>query len=111
MRFWARAALIFLWVFSLSSRGISAGPIPVNQVPAKSPIIVIGFLGGTVSHTSPGHLEVQLASRLRGEYTSGVDVETYENYHGRRALHEVLNLLDANHRGNPTADEKHGARI
>jgi hypothetical protein len=81
----------------------AAGPMP--------PIIVIGFVGGFIRHDDPVHSEVQLAARLRKAYTLGVEVETFESYHGENARKKILSLLDTNHDGTLTAAEKQNARI
>jgi hypothetical protein len=57
------------------------------------------------------HGEIQLAARLRKEYPTGVDVETFESYRGDRARRKILKLLDANHDGTLTVEEKQNARI
>jgi len=75
------------------------------------PIIVIGFVGGFIRHDDPVHSEVQLAARLRKAYPSGVDVETFESYHGENAVKKILSLLDTNHDRNLTPSEKQNARI
>jgi thioesterase domain-containing protein len=54
---------------------------------------------------------VQLAARIRKAYPSGVDVETFESYHGENAIKKILSLLDANHNGTLTQSEKQNARI
>jgi len=38
-------------------------------------------------------------------------VETFESYHGENARKKILSLLDADHKGTPTASEKQNARI
>jgi hypothetical protein len=75
------------------------------------PVIVIGFVGGFIRHDDPVHSEVQLAARLRKAYPSGVDVETFESYHGESARKKILSLLDTNHDGTLTPGEKQNARI
>jgi hypothetical protein len=40
-----------------------------------------------------------------------VDVETFESYHRGRARNRILGLLDTNHDGTLTSDEKQNARI
>jgi hypothetical protein len=90
---------------------VSAHPLTANNASAKPPAIVIGFVGGFIAHDNPVHSEVQLAARLRKEYPAGVDVETFESYRGDRARQKILALLDANHDGNLTAEEKGRARI
>ncbi len=79
--------------------------------PSVPPIIVIGFVGGFIKHDNLVHSEVQLAARLRQAYPLGVDVETFESYHGKKAWKKVLSLLDTNHDGTLTPDEKRNARI
>lgn len=87
-----------------------SAPISKNA-PVLPPTIVIGFVGGFISHDNLAHGEVQLAARLRKAYPSGVDVETFENHRGDRARKKVMELLDANHDGSLTPDEKQNARI
>jgi len=90
---------------------ISAHPISANNASTKPPAMVIGFVGGYISHDNPVHSEVQLAARLRKEFPTGVDVETYESYRGKKARQNILKLLDTNHDGTLTAEEKQNARI
>lgn len=85
------------------SASAASGAIP--------PTLVIGFVGGFVKHDNTVHSEVQLAERLRQAYPSGMDVETYESYHGENALKEILSVLDSNHDGTLSPAEKHNARI
>jgi hypothetical protein len=75
------------------------------------PVIVIGFVGGFIQHDNPVHAEVQLAARLRKAYPIGVEVETFESYHGEKAREKVLSLLDADHNGTLSLDEKQRGRI
>ena len=89
----------------------SAHPFPGDGPPGYPPAIVFGFVGGFIAHDNPVHSEVQLAARLRKEYPTGVDVETFESYHGNRAHRKTLSLLDTNHDGTLSADEKKNARI
>lgn len=86
-----------------------AGSVAV--VGAMPPVIVMGFVGGFIRHDDAVHSEVQLAARLRKDYHSGVDVETFESYHGENARKKILTLLDTNHYRNLTPDEKNNARI
>jgi pimeloyl-ACP methyl ester carboxylesterase len=78
---------------------------------ATPTVIVIGFVGGFIKHDNPVHSEVQLAERLRKAYPSGVAVETFESYRGKEARKKVLKLLDANHDGVLTSEEKANSRI
>jgi len=122
LRTWIRASIFSLAaIFSLSQTVLAQGeraPLEArnNSVPTAaagtiSPIIVVGFVGGFIRHDDPVHSEVQLAARLRKAYPSGVVVETFESYHGENARKKILSLLDADHKGTPTASEKQNARI
>jgi hypothetical protein len=90
---------------------ISARSVFANAPSIQPPAIVIGFVGGFVKHDNLVHSEVQLAARLRKEYPTGVDVETFESYRGERAHRRILKLLDTNHDGTLTVEEKQNARI
>jgi hypothetical protein len=74
-------------------------------------VIVIGFVGGYVHHDDLVHSSVQLAARLRQDYPSGVYINTFENHQGVQAHREVLHLLDSDHDGALSADEKLNARV
>jgi hypothetical protein len=88
-----------------NSEGAANSAQPANQ------IIVIGFVGGYVRHDDLVHSGVQLAAHLREDYPSGVYVNTFENHQGEKAHREVLRLLDTDHDGALSADEKHNARV
>jgi hypothetical protein len=90
---------------------VSACTGTANETPGKSPVIVIGFLGGYVSHTNTVHSEVQLVARLCRDYPAGVVAEAFENHRGESAHQEILRLLDADHDGNLSLEEKKNARI
>jgi hypothetical protein len=97
-------------VLALGQTG-RAQSVPVTGARTMPPVIVIGFVGGFIKHDNLVHSEVQLAARLRKAYPSGVDVETFESYRGEKARKKILGLLDTNHDGTLTPDEKHNARI
>ena len=73
--------------------------------------IVVGFLGGMVRHDDAVHAEVQLANRLQQDYSPAVQVRMFENRRGQQALSEVRRLLDTDHDGALSADERCDARI
>jgi hypothetical protein len=108
-------SLIRASILSLSAVVVLAQTGPAQSVPnaAKvvTPIIVIGFVGGFIKHDNLIHSEVQLAARLRQSYPTAVDVATFESYHGEKAQERILGLLDANHDGVLSSDEKHNGRI
>lgn len=82
-----------------------------DVVSAPQHTLVIGFVGGFIKHDNIVHSEVQLAARLRKAYSTGVHVETFESYHGEKALTRVLALLSTNHDQALTPEEKSNARI
>lgn len=97
--------------FLAKGRLVLAYPLAGNDSSVKPPAMIIGFVGGYISHDNPVHSEVQLAARLRKEYPAGVRVQTYESYRGAQARQDTVNLLDANHDGTLTTAEKQDARI
>ncbi len=84
---------------------------PGTAAGAMPPVLVIGFLGGFIRHDNLVHSEVQLAARLRKAYPSGVEVETFESYHGENAIKKILSVLDVDHNGTLSSSEKQNARI
>ena len=94
--------------YSASAQGLHS--FPTLHVVAP-PIIVIGFVGGIVRHDNRVHTEVQLAERLRKEYPLGVHVEAFENRRREDARKIILDLLDADHDGKLSDEEKRHARV
>ncbi len=78
--------------------------------PTNPNIIIIGFVGGFVSRNDTKHPEVQFAAYLRDRYPS-IHAEVFGNHHGRKALHEVVSLLDTDHDGVLTSSEKARATV
>lgn len=79
--------------------------------PNKAPVIVIGFVGGFVRHDDTVHSGVQLAARIRSDCPSGVYVKVFENRRREQAHQEILEILDTNHDGALSDEEKRKARI
>ena len=100
------AGVLKATVASLASSGFGA-----SAASAKVPVIVVGFVGGFVRHDNAVHSPVQLAARLRDTYRSGVYVEVFENRRREQALQQILKILDANHDGTLSEEEKREARI
>jgi hypothetical protein len=84
---------------------------PAKAASPSSGMIVIGFVGGFVHQNNAVHQEVKLATHLRDEYPSGVEAEIFENRQGRQAHESVLQLLDTDHDGTLSDEEKRTARI
>lgn len=104
-------ALLPWTIFASGPEMAPAHSVSADVDSPRSPAIVIGFVGGFVRHNNPVHTEVQLAARLRKEYPSGVYVEVFKNHDGSSAYKKILQLLDTDHAGKPTLDEKQKARI
>jgi hypothetical protein len=105
----ARLLWVLIFAGSLCEPTIRAGAESASS--SGSPAIVIGFVGGYVSHDNPVHAEVQLAAELRRKYPAGVHVEAFENHRGEAAHQEILQLLDSDHDGAVSYAEKQSARI
>jgi hypothetical protein len=104
-------SLCSIAILALSAANVwaDAGSPPAAKAPA--PVIILGFVGGFVRHDNPHYSEVRLAARLRQRYTTGAVVETYSNHSGNSAYRRILELLDADHDGNLSVEEKQSAQI
>jgi hypothetical protein len=107
----ARALSFFLLAALGFMAAISARANAADKSSSKPPVIVVGFMGGRVRHDNLAHSGVQMAARLRADYVSGMHVEVFENRRGKVAREEILRLLDTNHDGQLTVEEKRNARI
>ena len=76
---------------------------------ASPPAIVIGFVGGYVSHKDLSHMEAHLAAQIRAAYPTGVYAEAFENHKRSNAHAAILRPLDANHDGK-LSDQKRKTR-
>jgi hypothetical protein len=77
----------------------------------RSPVIVIGIVGGFVKHDDEVHSPVQVATRVRSSYKNGVYVKVFENHRREDAHQDILKELDADRDGKLTEKEKREARI
>ncbi len=57
------------------------------------------------------HSEVQVAAHLRQDYPSGVYSEVLENRRREKAHAKIIRLLDTDHDGTLSIEEKRNARI
>jgi len=96
---------------ALALPGFAANGAIEAKTSSKINYILVGFAGGFVRHNNPHHGPVQLAQRLRREAPAGTYVEVFENRRRKRAYNTVLRLLDSNHDGNLSDDEKSQARV
>lgn len=83
----------------------------VTVVPKSSPYILVGFVGGFVRHSNPHHGPVKVANRLQQDSPKDAYVEVFENRHRKAALKSIVHLLDANHDGVLSDQEKASAHV
>ena len=74
-------------------------------------LIVIGFLGGFAKDGDTKHPEVWFGAYIRELYPSAAKVSVISNHQWRRAMSDVLQLLDTDQNGILTATEKRQAKI
>ena len=82
-----------------------------EAVRPNSSNIVIGFMGGMVKRDEPNRSEVLLAAKLRDDYSNFAYVDTYQNACWKDARTKILALLDTDHDGKLSEEEKQKARI
>lgn len=83
----------------------------VERPAAAPPYIVIGFVGGFVRHDNPHQGPVMFAQQARRKLPKNSYVHVFENRHRKAAYKSILRLLDSDHDGSLTNDEKVKARI
>ena len=104
-------ALLLGWEQKAPVNAHVPGEFRTKESSVRAPVIVVGFVGGFVRHDSMVRSEVQLAARIHDAYTSGVYVEVFENYRREQAHQAILKVLDADHDGTLSDEEKRDARI
>jgi hypothetical protein len=82
-----------------------------SRPPTTLSYIVVGFAGGFVRHDNPHHGPVKLAQRIRQDLPKGDSIQVFENRHRKTAYKTILRLLDINHDGVLSNQEKSQARI
>jgi pimeloyl-ACP methyl ester carboxylesterase len=116
-RYWKFFALVALTAMVLVGAGVARGQeVSLREgssalaSPANRNVIVIGFVGGFVSKNDTKHPEVQFAAYLRDRYPL-IHAEVFGNHHGRKALHELVRVLDTDHDGIISSAEKERSTI
>ncbi|MGA7219982.1 MAG: hypothetical protein WBX38_16825 [Candidatus Sulfotelmatobacter sp.] len=105
-----RASLVALAVFTSAISG-SAGNPAVLHSDAASSTLLIGFVGGFVSHDNSHHGPVRLAQRIRTTVPKDTYIRVFENRRRKQAYDDILRRLDTNRDGFLSAEEKARARI
>jgi len=86
------------------------GPLSYGQsLPSQA--VVVGFVGGFANPHDLKHPEVLFAAYLREHYASELHAEVFSNHDRNGALRYVIGLLDTNHDGFLSDEEKQRARI
>ena len=107
----SRPTLAGILLAALALPAFAANAAIETGHPAKFNYILVGFAGGFVRHDNPHHGPVQLARRLRHDAPSGTFVEVFENRHRKKAYKTILRLLDSDHDGSLSSQEKTQARV
>lgn len=82
-----------------------------SRPPTAAGYILVGFAGGFIRHDNPHHGPVQLAQRILSDLPKGASIQVFENRHRKIAYKAILRLLDTNHDGVLSSEEKSQARI
>jgi hypothetical protein len=111
LRFRPRVLLVV--VLSLAAAGPAfagdpSGPAYAHSSPSY---ILVGFVGGFVRHNNPHHGTVLFAERIRQAFPNNAFVQVFENRRRKSAYRTILRLLDSDHDGSLTEQEKTRAQI
>ena len=111
-----RASLTILTILAMLvlSRAEDAAPrpaAPATTTTATSSNIVIGFVGGFVAHDDLRHGPVRLAQHIQQMVPKDTYVRVFENRRRKRAYDAIVRLLDTDHDGSLSAEEKARAHI
>lgn len=83
----------------------------IGRPSATRSYILVGFAGGFVRRDNVHHGPVQLAQHLQRDLPKGSFIQIFENRHRKAAYKSILHLLDTNHDGVLSTDEKAQAHI
>ena len=103
--------LATILAISSAPNALAAGKGVVADPQETGSAIVVGFVGGFVRHDNLRHGAVQLAERLRSSAPKDAYIQVFENRHRKAAYQTILGLLDRNHDGVLSGEEKARARI
>jgi hypothetical protein len=104
----AAGLLLAFWSPLLSAEDGAVGSRPA---PANPSFIVIGFTGGFVRHDNSHQGPVQLATRIRQNFSKDTYVQVFENRRRRQAFHTIVHLLDSDHDGSLSNEERARAHV
>jgi pimeloyl-ACP methyl ester carboxylesterase len=108
-RFRLSVVVLVLFVATPLLRAVDPGVAEQHSV--TPPYIVVGFVGGFVRHDNPHQGPVIFAQQARHKLPSNSFVRVFENRHRKAAYKTILRLLDGDHNGDLSQNEKANARI
>jgi hypothetical protein len=82
-----------------------------TKPPETASCIIVGFVGGFVHHDNLYHGPVLFAEHARPRLPKDSYLRVFENRHRQQAYRMIVRLLDSNHDGVLSAEEKARARI
>lgn len=103
--------LLGMFVVAFTALSVAADGAAVSRPQPASSCIIIGFAGGFVRHDDPHHGPVRLAQKLLQDIPKGASIRVFENRHRKAAYESIVRLLDTNHDGVLSDQEKAQARI
>jgi hypothetical protein len=103
--------LLFALAITVATTAFAAEGGAIAHSEESPSSIVIGFVGGFVRHNNPHHGPVIFAKHLQKTPVNGTYVQVFENRHQQAAYNTIVRLLDRNHDGVLSEDEKSQARI
>jgi pimeloyl-ACP methyl ester carboxylesterase len=106
-----RSLFIVPLVCALAPMLVAAETALSTTAPQPPSSIVIGFVGGFVRHTNPHQQPVQLAQHIRRSMGQDTFVQVFENRRRKQAYNTILRLLDRDHDGQLSDQEKSQAHI
>jgi pimeloyl-ACP methyl ester carboxylesterase len=110
----ARCPILIAALAILTATGpmlIAADGGVIGRPPSETAYIMVGFAGGFVRHDNPRHGPVRLAQHIRQNLPQGASIQVFENRHRKAAYRSILRLLDTNHDGVLSEQEKSQAHI
>ena len=106
-----RSLVCVLLLFAAATPALLAAERAIVSNTPPPPYILVGFVGGFVRHDDAHHSPVKVSRRLQQDSPKDTYIEVFENRHRKTALKTILHLLDANHDGVLSEDEKAAAHI
>jgi len=106
------SVVAILLLLGAATTQVFAAEPGISSASLQSPsYILIGFVGGFVRHTNAHHGPVFLAEHIRRSAPKNAYVQVFENRHRRAAYRSIVQLIDKDHNGSLSVEEKSSARI